>query len=581
SVNEPLRTAVLMSCEFPSTVRCLSLFFEPVNPTPRSSIFWSEFLRDTTPYQISASSDQRSSQHMIKLCHIFTFQNMEVLCVIYAPLDFTPDANIVIKCCSTKLNAAICAKKVHKSAFNGPKNRNSDLGFSVNFYSLLRFNSESLPEQVSRRPMGVAQISQITFQNKIAHDLELHVVQEDVNPVIGRPWLRALGIIDAHNNVHLQMNSISIDSDSFKEKLENLKKRYSSLFDGKIVKGIRTVIPSSLKKYILKELHLGHLGSTKMKTLARQYCYWEGIDAAIETLAKSCESCHNKLQNPAQEYHPWEPASSVWVRIHIDFAELEKRQFLIIVDAYSKWLEILPMSSTTTQSTIEVLQSLFARYGLPQTIVSDNGPQFKSPEFGVFMQQNGINHRFTAPYHPNSNGQAERYVRTFKESVKSDGSRSLSERLAKFLVSYRRAPNTATGRSPLEMFLHRQIRSRIDLLKCDLRWSPMDDGMATRSSFSDGDRVLARMFGSSYPKWMPGTVVGREGSSMYLIQLQGTTDTIRRHIDQLRNNVISAEHAVEPSNQSTTFNVDPPNRRPNQPEDEGDQNPAIRRSSRV
>ncbi|CAA9994756.1 unnamed protein product, partial [Nesidiocoris tenuis] len=130
------------------------------------------------------------------------------------------------------------------------------------------------------------------------------------------------------------------------------------------------------------------------------------------------------------------------------------------------------------------------------------------------------------------------------------------------------------------MFLHRQIRSRIDLLKCDLRWSPMDDGMATRSSFSDGDRVLARMFGSSYPKWMPGTVVGREGSSMYLIQLQGTTDTIRRHIDQLRNNVISAEHAVEPSNQSTTFNVDPPNRRPNQPEDEGDQNPAIRRSSR-
>ncbi|CAB0017322.1 unnamed protein product, partial [Nesidiocoris tenuis] len=88
--------------------------------------------------------------------------------------------------------------------------------------------------KVSRRPMGVAQISQIAFQNKIAHDLELHVVQEDVNPVIGRPWLRALGIIDAHNNVHLQMNSISIDSDSFKEKLENLKKRYSSLFDGKI-----------------------------------------------------------------------------------------------------------------------------------------------------------------------------------------------------------------------------------------------------------------------------------------------------------------------------------------------------------
>ena len=77
------------------------------------------------------------------------------------------------------------------------------------------------------------------------------------------------------------------------------------------------------------------------------------------------------------------------------------------------------MSSTTSQKTIDVLRSLFARYGIPEQLVSDNGPQFTSEEFSQFMQPNGIKHIRTASYHPASNGLAERFVQTFKQSVKA------------------------------------------------------------------------------------------------------------------------------------------------------------------
>ena len=60
--------------------------------------------------------------------------------------------------------------------------------------------------------------------------------------------------------------------------------------------------------------------------------------------------------------------------------------FMVLLDAYSKWLEVVPMTTTTTEKTLEVLWSMFARYGLPNQIVSDNGPQFTSTEFEEFMR---------------------------------------------------------------------------------------------------------------------------------------------------------------------------------------------------
>ena len=127
------------------------------------------------------------------------------------------------------------------------------------------------------------------------------------------------------------------------------------------------------------------------------------------------------------------------------------------------------MTSTTSEKTIETLQMLFARYGVPAQLVSDNGPQLKSEEFEQFLKGNGIKHITSAPYHPATNGLAERCVESFKNGMKSETEvKSLNIKLASFLLTYRNAPHSTTGEPPSQLFLGRRLCTRLDLLKPDL-----------------------------------------------------------------------------------------------------------------
>ena len=92
--------------------------------------------------------------------------------------------------------------------------------------------------------------------------------------------------------------------------------------------------------------------------------------------------------------------------------------FLIIVDSFSKCIDVIPSWSPTSDKTIEKLQTVFANFVLPEQIVTDNGSAFTSKEFETFLQQNGIQQIRTAHYHPASNRQAERTVQTFKTTLK-------------------------------------------------------------------------------------------------------------------------------------------------------------------
>ena len=146
--------------------------------------------------------------------------------------------------------------------------------------------------------------------------------------------------------------------------------------------------------------------------------------------------------------------------------------YLIVVDAYRKWPEVIRMSSSTsTSETIKVLLSLFARHGLPDKLVSNNGPQFTSDEFKEFMLNCGILHIKTAPYHPQTNGEAERFVQTFKNFVKrADHDKNLNQRqideaILKFLMTYRCTPHSGTEMSPSYLMLNHQIKNVFDLLR--------------------------------------------------------------------------------------------------------------------
>jgi len=92
-----------------------------------------------------------------------------------------------------------------------------------------------------------------------------------------------------------------------------------------------------------------------------------------------------------------------------------------MIDSRSKWIEAIPMHSTTTSTTVNALRVFFASFGLPEQTVIDNGPQFASKEFELFCVNNGIKHMYTPLYHPASNGVAERAVQVVKMGLAKMG----------------------------------------------------------------------------------------------------------------------------------------------------------------
>ena len=137
----------------------------------------------------------------------------------------------------------------------------------------------------------------------------------------------------------------------------------------------------------------------------------------IEKLVKERAKCQENQSNPAMApLEPWTWPTRPWARVHVDYAgPFMNSMYFIVTDAHSNLVEIMKTSSTTT---IQMLQTMFAHYGLPRTLVSDNGTCFTSQEFQDFLKANGIQHINTAPYHPQSNGLAERMVQTVKKGMK-------------------------------------------------------------------------------------------------------------------------------------------------------------------
>ena len=143
--------------------------------------------------------------------------------------------------------------------------------------------------------------------------------------------------------------------------------------------------------------------------------------------------------------------------------------FLLLVDSHSKWIDVHITNSSTTAVTIEKLQLTFSSLGLPEILVTDNGPSFSSSEFTDFVKANGIQHVKTVQYHPASNGLAERAIQTFKTCMKKLSKGSLQDRVNIFLFKYRTTPQTTIGVSPAELLMGRKLRTHLDLLVPDIR----------------------------------------------------------------------------------------------------------------
>ena len=214
------------------------------------------------------------------------------------------------------------------------------------------------------------------------------------------------------------------------EELKPFQRRRDELSvqSGCILWGSRVIVPPPGRSKVIQELHESHPGATRMKMLARSFVWWPQIDRELEEVVKTCESCQcTRHLPPVAPLQPWEWPQKPWVRLHADYAgPFLGQMFLILVDAHSKWMEVKPTNTPTTTSTIQHLRSIFATHGLPEMLVTDNASIFTSEEFKLFTKHNGIRHVTSAPYHPASNGLAERGVQTFKEFMKKTSGDSIT-----------------------------------------------------------------------------------------------------------------------------------------------------------
>ena len=173
-----------------------------------------------------------------------------------------------------------------------------------------------------------------------------------------------------------------------------------SVEGGCVLWGCRVVVPKKGHTRALEMLHKSHPGTARMKSLARSYIWWPGLDREIERHVKKCVTCQVARKDPpVVPLHPWTPADKPWSHIHIDYAgPMEgNKMFLLMVDAHSRWLEIYPTSSATSAAIIELLRRSFASLGLPEVVVSDNATTFTSSEFSEFLAKNGVRHVTTPP----------------------------------------------------------------------------------------------------------------------------------------------------------------------------------------
>ena len=335
---------------------------------------------------------------------------------------------------------------------------------------------------------------------------------------------------------------------AFSEELKDFKKLENSLSteNGCVFYGLRIIIPSTLRNHILKLLHLGHFGMQRMKQLARSTVYWPRIDFDIEDLCRKCTSC-GQFQNKPDEpsIHPWMMPEKPWSRLHLDHAiNFLGRNWLVLVDAYSKYPCIHPTTSTSSKSTTAILEQEFAHFGYAHTLVTDNATTFMSQEFQAWCKQRGIVHLTGAPYHPATNGAAERLIQSFKQALRKS-SLPPKEALQEFLMQYRRIP-FASGLSPSELLNGRRIRTKIDTLVPSIphllqeRQSNAEDSEVVSKvehHYSLGDLCYALYFGPRRdrdPRWVPAIVTKVHGTRSVNVRVIPRGPTWRRHLDQLR-----------------------------------------------
>ena len=309
---------------------------------------------------------------------------------------------------------------------------------------------------------------------------------------------------------------------------------------GLIYKAHNILIPPSLRADTLQKLHQSHQGIEKTKRLARESIFWPGMNSQIEELVSNCSTClHHASANQREPLHPHEIPSRPWQKVATDLFDWNGKPHLIVVDYYSRYPEVSELRNTKARTVINKTKSIFSRHGIPESVVSDNGPQYSSEEYKQFANDYNFIHNTISPRYPQSGGLHEKTVQTVKNLLEKCKVANQDPYLA--LLDYRNTP--IDGVTPAQALMSRRLRSPLPISERKLNPKPVNRTTfhAARQQQQQQQRKHYDRTAKSLPPLEKGDAVRFKKDP----QAAWTRGTVIRKHEAPRSYVIKGENGTE------------------------------------
>ena len=301
------------------------------------------------------------------------------------------------------------------------------------------------------------------------------------------PTLQAAVKLDETNKWYAYQETAYADGADLQMLKELYKVRHELSYndtDKILLHGTRIVVPAALQERAVILAHVGHQGIVKTKALLREKVWFPGINQRVETLVKNCITCQAS-EHPKMNKEPLimtELPQGPWEEVSADFCgplPATDKYLLVIVDDYSRYPVVEMVTSTSATAVVPVVDKVFAMFGTPKVLKTDNGPPFNSAKFKEFANYLGFTHRKVTPYWPKANGEAERMMRTLNKVLRAAHQEQIpcKQAISSFLRNYRATPHTTTGVTPAEALLGRKLSGQIP----SARHSKMNDDSRMRA----------------------------------------------------------------------------------------------------
>lgn len=228
---------------------------------------------------------------------------------------------------------------------------------------------------------------------------------------------------------------------------------------GIIFRGERCIVPRALRHDIMGRIHRSHIGMEGCLRRARESIYWPGMTSAVRDYISQCEICRSYETAQSKEtLCPHEVPERPWSKVAVDLFEHDDHHYLVTVDYFSNFWEVDRLDrDTRSRAVIHKLKQHFARHGIPDTVMSDNGPQFAGHEFKQFAEEWEFEHITSSPGHAQSNGMAESAVKTAKSLLKKAQKAKTDPWLA--VLDHRNTPSVGMTSSPAQRLMSRRTKT--------------------------------------------------------------------------------------------------------------------------